>query len=201
MKIREVNAAMLTDMRKLWVDSAPARADQFRDEELLRYFMMEDGGDSQWYVVPPASVIVINNVKPGLSADFLLMNGETPDYPALRSELRQIMREYDLRRINWTSPANVTAWAKIARLLGFQPEGRLRDALTFDLNYVDAVIFGLHRSEVEYGEKTIAVTGPAQADLAPKKKRRRRRGRRKKKNTSGGIPPITEEINAEETAV
>ena len=47
MKIREVNAAMLTDMRELWNETSKARPDHLRDEDLLRHLMMEDGGDAQ----------------------------------------------------------------------------------------------------------------------------------------------------------
>jgi len=175
---------MLTDMRELWHETARARPDHLRDEDLLRHLMMEDGGDAQWYVTPPSTVIIINSVRPSLSAEFMIMNGEPADYPAVRLELREIMREFDLRRLNWTVPANVSAWNTVARQLGFVPEGRLKDALTFDLDYVDAIIFGLHRREVESGKHTIAVSGKAAENLAPRTKRRRRRGRRKKKQTN-----------------
>jgi hypothetical protein len=187
MKIRNVNAAMLTDMRELWNETAPARPDQLRSEDILRYLMMDDGGDSQWYVVEPATVLVLTNVQPGLSADFLIMNGEPADWKSVRAELQHIMREFDLRRLNWTTPANVTAWFQIARKLGFEPEGRLKDGLTFDLDYVDAIIFGLHRSAVESFEIPV-VSGKAGENLAPKKKRRRRRSRRKKKKITEASP-------------
>jgi hypothetical protein len=183
MKIRNVNAAMLTDMLKLWNETAPGRADSLRDPNTLRYLMMEDGGDSQWYVVEPATVLVINGITPGLSADFLIMNGEPGDYPAIKKELQAIMREYDLRRITWATPANVQAWTEVARRLKFTPEGRLKDGLTFDGDYVDAVIFGLHRSAVE-SYSLPAISGPAAENLAPRKKRRRRRSRRKKKKNN-----------------
>jgi hypothetical protein len=181
MKIRNVNAAMLTDMLKLWNETSPARQDDLRSQETLRYLMLEDGGDSQWYVVEPSTVITIRGIQPGLTANFLIMNGEPGDYPAIKRELQGIMREYDLRRLTWTTPACVNEWAEVARRLGFVPEGRLKDGITFDNHYSDSNVFGLHRGSVE-SYTLPAISGKAAEDLAPRKKRRRRRSRRKKKS-------------------
>jgi hypothetical protein len=145
-------------------------ADSDKDPSVLDYLLGEDGGDSQWYEMEDAW-IYIRNVIPGLGADvhFLCpdgLNGST------RSVLKDVMREYDLRRLTLAVPAPVTALQDEVAKVGFVREGRLRDATFYGGQYADIVLMGFHRSEVEKG---LPLTQAAKG----KKKRRRRRSRRK----------------------
>lgn len=186
MKITRLKEHVLTELTRLWKDNAQYMPDPDRDVKNLIYLLTSDAGDSQWYVIGEGdTVFYIRNVIPNLSAVMFTLNILETTPEEAKSEIRDIMREYDLRRLTYTVPAPVVDITRVAQRIGFWPEGRMKDAIFYDGKYADLDLFGFYRSEVEDGK--ISLTGPA-AVQPGKPKKRRRRSRRKKKKT----PPTSE---------
>ena len=179
-KIQDMSLELLQLLRAAWEKNAHNMADPDRPLEVLDFLIFKDGGDSQWYEVPGhLAWIYVRNIAPGLSADFHALNleGEKAfNLEQVRGIIREIMREYDLRRLNMVLPAPVTHIQAAAAKLGFQIEGRLVDACMYEGQYTDAVLMGFYRGNVE----KVALSPAAQA--APKRRRRRRSRRRKHVN-------------------
>lgn len=175
---------LLELLRAAWAKNGHNMADADRPPEVLDFLLFQDGGDSQWYQVPNhLAWIYVRNVAPGLSADFHALNleGEAAfNLEQVRGIIREIMREYDLRRLTMVLPAPITHIQAAAAKLGFQIEGRLIDACLYEGKYTDAVLMGFYRGSVE----KVALSYAAQA--APKR-RRRRRSRRHKRQTNGEL--------------
>jgi hypothetical protein len=172
---------MLDGIVRIWEANAPEMPDTLRDIDNLRFLLYEDGGRSQWYILDEDDkdiVFFLTNVVPGLSATFYGLNLHDAPIPKAREQLKEIMREFDLRRLTYTIPAPVVELARIAQRLGFWPEGRAKDAVIYNGEYTDMDWFGFYRSEVE--DAKVVLSGPAAVGL-DKPKKRRRRSRRKKK--------------------
>lgn len=180
MRITQLDQETFLELRQLWLNTDPERPDTERGEGLLEYLLFDDGGASVWYVVPPSGVFVISNIRPGFAANFTPVALYTVDAEKAKAELRSVMREYDLRKLNAVVPAPVHAVAHNLRQIGFAEEGRLRDGVIYDTLFTDAVVLGLHRSEVE-NEKPTPIAGKAAKDVGKKRRRRRRRSRRRGK--------------------
>jgi len=182
-KIQDMSVALLQLLRAAWAKNGRHMADADRPPEVLEFLLFQDGGDSQWYEIPGhLAWIYVRNVVPGLSADFHALNleGEQAfNVEKVRGVVREIMREYDLRRLTMVLPAPVTNVAGAAARLGFQIEGRLVDACIYDGQFADGLVMGFYRGNVE----KVALSPAAQA--APKRRRRRRSRRRKQVNAQG----------------
>lgn len=173
---------MFSELQKIWKKNAPEMPDTLRDVENLQFLLFEDGGRSQWYILDDDDkdvVFFLTNVVPGLSATFYGLNLQEAPRDLAIKQLREIMREFDLRRLTLTIPAPVVELQRIVTGLGFWPEGRAKDAAIYNGDYTDMDWFGFYRSEVEHGK--VALSGPAAVDLDKPKKRRRRSRRKKKK--------------------
>ena len=179
MKLTQINQEVYEELRQLWNNTDPERPDMERGRELLDHMLFDDGGASIWYIVPPTAVFIITNIVPGFGANITPVALYTVDAETAKAELRSVMREYDLRRITASVPAPILAVQRNLHQLGFTEEGRLRDGTTYDSDFTDQVILGLHRSEVE--RVPLPITGPAGKDVGKKRRRRRRRSRRKKR--------------------
>jgi RimJ/RimL family protein N-acetyltransferase len=69
--------------------------------------------------------------------------------PALaRAILRDAMNRWDLPRVSTTHPVRHTLATRIAQKVGFQIEGRLRNALVYNGVEEDSLVLGILRSEV-----------------------------------------------------
>jgi hypothetical protein len=181
MKLTKLDQDTYLELSQLWENTDPERPDGERGAELLSHMLFDDGGASVWYVVPPSGVFVLTNIQPGFGANITPVALYTVDAETAKAELRSVMREYDLRRITAFVPAPILAVQKNLHQIGFAEEGRLRDGTTYDLDFTDLVVLGLHRSEVE--RIPLPIAGPAGQDVGKKRRRRRRRSRRKKKVT------------------
>lgn len=180
MKITRLKEHVLTELTRLWKDNAKYMPDPDREVQNLLYLLTSDNGDSQWYVVGDGdTVFYIRNVIPNLSAVLYALNIFEASEAEVKAEIRDIMREYDLRRLTYTVPSPVVDVARAAQRLGFWPEGRLKDAIFYNGKYADLDLFGFYRSEVEDGK--VSFTGPAAIEPGKPKKRRRRSRRKKKK--------------------
>lgn len=180
MKVTNMPEPFFRELQVQWEKNQEAMADVDRSTDNLRYLLTSDGGDSQWYVLPDTDVVFyLRNVVPGVSAIFYALNLEQANPEVAKSEIRDIMREFDLRRLTLALPAPVLSLARVAQRLGFWPEGRMKDATLYNGDYTDVDIFGFYRSEVEEG--SIPISGPAAVDPGKPKKRRRRSRRKKNK--------------------
>lgn len=179
-KLQDMTLELLELLRAAWQKNGHNMADADRPSEVLDFLLFQDGGDSQWYEVPGhLAWIYVRNVVPGLSADFHALNleGERAfNVEQVRGLIREIMREYDLRRLTMVLPAPVTQIQAAAVKLGFAIEGRLVDACIYEGQYTDGILMGFYRGNVE----KIALSPAARG--APKRRRRRRSRRRKKVN-------------------
>ena len=63
--------------------------------------------------------------------------------------LDEVFRQMNLHRAEWWTFSENVASIQLARKLGFKEEARLRDAVFFDNNYHDLVVFGLLKPEFE----------------------------------------------------
>jgi len=181
MKLTGLNQEIYEELLQLWSNTDPERPDMERGVRLLDHMLFDDGGASVWYVVPPTGVFIMTNIVPGFGANLTPVALYTVDAETAKAELRSVMREYDLRRITATVPAPILAVQRNLHQIGFAEEGRLRDGTTYDADFTDAIVLGLHRSEVERIPTPIA--GPAGRDVGKPRRRRRRRSRRNKKVT------------------
>ncbi len=181
MKITNMPEGFLKELVIQWEKNSPLMPDADRPVDSLYYLLASDSGASQWYVLTPDTDVVfyLRGVIPGVSAVFAALNLGDANASLVKTELREIMREYDLRRLTLTVPAPVVEITRIAQSLGFWPEGRMKDATVYNGEYTDLDILGFYRSEVEDGK--ISVSGPAAVDVGKVKKRRRRSRRKKKK--------------------
>jgi hypothetical protein len=181
MKITRMPDELYLGLEDIWTDNAPEMPDVLRDVSNLQFLLFDDGGGSQWYILDEDDkdiVFFLTNIVPGLSATFYGLNLKDASIPKAREQLKEIMREFDLRRLTYTIPAPVVELARIAQSLGFWPEGRAKEAAIYNGEYTDMDWFGFYRSEVE--DAKVALSGPAAVGL-DKPKKRRRRSRRKKK--------------------
>lgn len=179
-KLQDMTLELLELLRAAWQKNGHNMADADRPLEVLDFLLFQDGGDSQWYEVPGhLAWVYVRNVVPGLSADFHALNleGERAfNVEQVRGLIREIMREYGLRRLTMVLPAPVTQIQAAAVKLGFAIEGRLVDACIYEGQYTDGILMGFYRGNVE----KIALSPAARG--APKRRRRRRSRRRKKVN-------------------
>lgn len=181
MKLTKLDQDIFHELSQLWTNTDPERPDGERGTEILSHMLFDDGGASVWYIVPPTGVFVLTNVRPGYGANVTPVALYTVDAETAKAELRSVMREFDLRRLTAFVPAPILAVQRNLSRMGFVEEGRLRDGTTYDQDFSDLVVLGLHRSEVE--QVPLPITGPAGQDVGKKRRRRRRRSRRKKKVT------------------
>lgn len=179
MKLTELNQEMYEELKQLWTNTDPERPDMERGKELLDHMLFDDGGASIWYIVPPSGVFIITNINPGFGANITPVALYAVDAETAKAELRSVMREYDLRRITANVPAPIHAVLRNLKQIGFAEEGILRDGTVYDSVFTNAVILGLHRSEVE-AERPLPIAGDAGKDVGKKRRRRRRRSRRRK---------------------
>lgn len=181
MKLQDFSLEWYVPLRDAWLELAPRREDVARPEAALEFLVTEDGG-TQWYQIGHMNAwFYLRGIIPRLSADFYFISTEPlVDGKDVKMEIQAAMREYDLRRLSTALPSPINP--KFYLGIGFVQEGRLRDAYIYDGKYVDAVVFGFHREEVE--KNGLALTDTAKVD--PKKRKRRRRSRRKKTAASQG---------------
>jgi hypothetical protein len=180
MLISELQEEGYAELLALWLNTDSERPDAERGQALLDHLLFDDGGASVWHIVPPTGVFVLTKVVPGFAANITPIALYTVDAETAKAELRSVMREYDLRRIQCLVPAPVHAVRKNLKQIGFAEEGTLRDGTIYNDFYADAVVMGLHRSEVE-AETPLPTAGKAGSDVGKKRRRRRRRSRRKKR--------------------
>ncbi len=184
MKLTQIDQEMYEELKQLWNNTDPERPDSERGVEILDHMLFNDGGASVWYIVPPTGVFIITNIIPGNGANITPVALYTVDAETVKTELRSVMREYDLRRLTASVPAPIHSVQLNLLRIGFSREGALRDGTVYDTNFTDQIILGLHRSDVE--DVPLPITGPAGKDVGKKRRRRRRRSRRKAKGNNNG---------------
>lgn len=174
MKLEGYTHELLLDLERAWSACMPNMVDRQRTTDYLAWLLSQT--DSQWYQIGDHRAwLYVMNIAPGVSADMHALNldgWDAVDVPAVRQEILEIMREYNLHRLNVVIPAPVGKLHKALNMLGFTKEGRMRGQLIFNGRHTDAVIYGLMRSEVEHDEIK---------DVAPPPRKRRRRTRRSRR--------------------
>jgi hypothetical protein len=187
-KLAEANDELLEKLGNAWTRASKRMADEDRPIEVLAHVLRNT--DSQWYQLPGhQSWLYIRNVIPGRMADLHALNldGQRAlDREAIRAELLAIMREYELRRLNVCVPAPVTDVQAILWWLGFEAEGRVRDACVFNEEFTDSIVWGILRRDLEHD--LIADVAPPPKKEKKRRRRSRRRNRRKWVNRTQAAP-------------
>lgn len=176
MRLSGADEELLRKLANAWVKNSIRMQDADRPLDVLAFVLQET--DSVWYQLGSYDAwLYIRDIVPGRRATLHALNldgNRAADRDLIRTELLEIMREWDLRRLDVVIPSPVVDLKGLLFWLGFVHEGQLRDAAVFNGEFTDSDIFGLLRREVEHDP----ISG-----LAPppkKDKKRRRRGRRKK---------------------
>ena len=177
MKLTEATPEVLEKLESAWYRAQKRMEDVDRPIEVLAHVLTQT--DSQWYQLKGYDAwLYVRNIVPGRDASLhaLNMDGKRAlDRDLIRRELLAIMREWDLRRLTAVLPAPVVDLKAILYWLGFEVEGRIRDACVFNQEFTDTEVFGILRRELEH-DLIEEIAPPPQKD-----KRRRRRSRRNRR--------------------
>jgi len=179
MRLTEANEETLEKLARAWQRASGRMADEDRPLEVLAHVLHQT--DSTWYQLGGYDAwMYIRDIRSGHMASLHALNldgARALDRDLIRRELLVMMRDFDLRRLNVLMPAPVVDVKAILYWLGFECEGRIRDACLFDGAFTDSEIFGILRRELEH-DAIQEVAPPPQKE---KKRRRRSRRNRKKK--------------------
>ena len=179
MRLTEATEETLEKLARAWQRAAKRMADEDRPLGVLAHVINQS--DSTWYQLAGYDAwMYIRDIKQGHMASLHALNldGQRAlDRDLIRREMLQMMRDFDLRRLNVLVPAPVVDVKAILYWLGFEAEGRIRDACIFDREFADSEIFGILRRELEH-DLIQEVAPPPRKE---KKRRRRSRRNRKKK--------------------
>jgi hypothetical protein len=179
MRLTEATEELLEKLARAWLRAGKRMADEDRPIEVLAHILHET--DSTWYQLPGYEAwLYVRDIRQGHMASLHALNLDGKralDRDLIRRELLLIMRDFDLRRLNVLIPAPVVDVKAILYWLGFEAEGRIRDACVFEGEFTDSEVFGILRRELEH-DLIQEVAPPPQKE---KKRRRRSRRNRKKK--------------------
>ena len=179
-RLTTLSASDFTLMHEAWALGEKERPDDLRGQEILNQILF---GGTVWYKIPDHKAwVYVYNVTTGMNADMCLLSlDDTVKKEAFVATAKELMREYDLRRITSYVPAPVTRIQHRLGKVGFEQEGRLKDAGRYDEKFTDLVVLGFYRGEVE--KSKVPLTTAAKGKT-PRK--RVRRSRRKKQEADSG---------------
>ena len=127
------------------------------DEGEDRYYMIQEkdgGGPVGW-----ATLTINRWTRRVLDADLGIAIGEKDRWSkgygteVVALLLREAFEQLNLHRVGWWTNSDNAASLALAKKMGFQEEGRLRDALFFDNRYHDGVVLSILRDEYDRGKK------------------------------------------------
>ena len=176
-KVTEMSNELYDLLHQAWSLGERERVDALRGSQSLEALLFEGG--TVWYGIPDHKAwVCMSGVTNGFSANVLIVSlDDTVEKEAFVETARELMRHYDLRRLTAYVPSPVARVQHRLGKVGFEQEGRLKDADKYDAKYTDLVVFGFYRSEVESGK--VAVTEAAKGKTPRKRQRRSRRPKQK----------------------
>jgi hypothetical protein len=167
MRVKTVDAEMYMRIRDAWQAEAFIREDEARSLDAMEKNLLEDPG-TYWYHGPAEDVFLfLSNVLPGKWARLNFVNvGNWDAFDDRRKTLRILAgmsSDFGLNVIRVLVPAPVNRLKSLLRHLGFKLEGRLRQRLLYNGEWVDAEAYSILAEEI---------------DGKSKKRKRKRRSRR-----------------------
>lgn len=164
MEIKEVGARELQMIQSIWKANAKLMPDDMRGEEVPYALLFEDAGATRWYAVLEGEcVLVVGDLRPDLSASMLMLNHELSPPRAIFDEVRDVIDEFGLHRIQANVPSPAKSLKASLREIGFRQEGHLRRATYYDGRLTGIDIFAMYRDPskkrdyVKVKEETYAV--------------------------------------------
>lgn len=134
------------ELHEIWAKNAERLPDEMREPAILDYFLFDDGGATRFYVVDgQAALVMVGDIKEGLSATVMPLNHDYADVGSMLHELREIIDEFSLRRLTAQVPAPVKDLKKALEQIGFRREGHLRRSTFWNGRLVGMDIYGLYR--------------------------------------------------------
>lgn len=171
-KITRMTAELYILLVEAWHKNSVRMCDPDKSIDTLEWRLFEDA-QTAWYQGPGRSWMYISEIDSGGNANMHVLNldgQEAVQIPEARQVMREMMQEFNLKRLSLFIASPLVKIAHAAQVIGFSHEGRMRDAAQYGGRTVDVEVFGLTRPEIEDG------TGK-------KKRKRKRRSRRKGKET------------------
>jgi len=103
---------MTPDLHKaiceIWQENSSRLADEMRDLEVVDNLLFADGGATQWHVIlDRPTLMVVGEIKPGLSASILLLNHQFAEIGEIFHELREVIDTLELKRLTASVPGPV----------------------------------------------------------------------------------------------
>lgn len=170
MKIQEMNLELAQGLMNTWIETGDCRSDEMKDPDMLYNMLFNDGGKSQFYMIPGV-VFILSHIIPGSSGVLFEMGMQGIfDQKEAKKQLIEMVREYELKRLTFLTPSPITALSPVLKSIGFKYEGRMRHACMYNGKLSDVDIFGFY---------------------SVKPSKRRRRGRRGNKENSSQIGPAS----------
>ena len=145
MQLAEMNDEIYSALIDLWDREFSRLPDVMRDPSVMHNFIW--GGDATkiYLVGEKPAVVVVGSVEPGLAATVLLVNFEAAEVGELLRELRQIIDEFDLKRLTATVPGPAKEIHRILERIGFRREGHLRRSVYFNGRLCGTDVFGFYK--------------------------------------------------------
>lgn len=145
MQLAEMNDGIYSALIDLWDQEYPRLPDVMRSPEVMHNFIWGGEATKLYLVGEKPALVVIGSVEVGLSASVLLVNFEAAEVGELLKELRQIINEFDLKRLTATVPGPAKEVHRVLERIGFRREGHLRRSTFFNGRLCGTDVFGLYR--------------------------------------------------------
>ena len=155
MQITNMTEEIYSALHELWEKNAARLPDELRDPDLLDYFLFQDGGSTRLYTVghKPA-VVIVGEIKEGLSATVLLLNHEFAEVGEILHELRQIIDELALKRLTAQVPGPVKDVQRQLEKVGFRREGHLRRSTIWNGRLCGTDVYGFYKDPTYEGRRS-----------------------------------------------
>ena len=164
MQITNMTEEIYSALHELWEKNAARLPDELRDPDLLDYFLFQDGGSTRLYTVgQKPAVVIVGEIKEGLSATVLLLNHEFAEVGEILHELRQIIDELSLKRLTAQVPGPVKDVQRILEKIGFRREGHLRRSTIWNGRLCGTDVWGFYRDPTYEGRRRSNGTSDAEA--------------------------------------
>ena len=147
-RLTELTPQLQQEIGAAWAATMPRMFDVERSMQALIIPIAEEN-NTQWYSLPNGNFMILRNAIVGGSASlqFLTLADETiPELESAREQLVDAVKQYQLKRITVTYPT-VLPWRDF-KLLGFKHEGRIRQSVLFNGEWIDAEILGALDNEI-----------------------------------------------------
>ena len=178
-RLEDLKSEEFTLLHEAWAIAEKERIDALRGSESLNNILF--GGAVFYRISDHKAWIYVFHIVSGLGADMALVSlDDAVEKDAFLATAKEVMRDYDLRRLSAYVPAPVTRIQHRLGKVGFEAEGRLKDATFYDERYTDMVILGFYRSEVE--STKVPLTSAAKGKTPRKRVRRSRRKKASEKS-------------------